>query len=89
MSEGTHFISENAGHEEANSAMRTNEIKTFSDVEFKHFIDELEHMWKINEHNDQYLSYRIGYDNFFTKNELSEDGLPTSVNIEKIGRAHV
>jgi len=84
MSEGTHFISENAGHEEANSAMRTNEIKTFSDVEFKHFIDELEHMWKINEHNDQYLSYRIGYDNFFTKNELSEDGLPTSVNIETI-----
>ena len=27
--EGTHFISENAGYEEANSAMRTNEIKSF------------------------------------------------------------
>ena len=84
MAEPTHFISDQANHDEANSAMWANQIQTFDSDQLMQFLNQLEHTWKINERNNSYLSQRIGYDNFFSKDELAEDGYPQTVDIERI-----
>jgi len=80
----THFIDETANRDDANSAMWTNQIQTFSHDDVMKFLVQLEDMWKINNRDDIYLSYRIGYENFFTKEELTEDGLPVSIDITRV-----
>jgi len=80
----THFIDETANRDDANSAMWTNQIQTFSHDDVMKFLVQLEDMWKINNRDDIYLSYRIGYENFFTKDELTEDGLPVSIDITRV-----
>ena len=80
----THFIDETANRDDANSAMWTNQIQTFSHDDVMNFLVQLEDMWKINNRDDIYLSYRIGYENFFTKEELTDDGLPVSIDITRV-----
>ena len=80
----THFIDETANRDDANSAMWTNQIQTFSHDDVMKFLVQLEDMWKINNRDDIYLSYRIGYENFFTKEELTDDGLPVSIDITRV-----
>jgi hypothetical protein len=80
----THFIDETSNRDDAASAMWTNQIQTFSHDDVMKFLVQLEDMWKINDRDDIYLSYRIGYENFFTKDELTEDGLPVSIDISRV-----
>ena len=80
----THFIDETSNRDDAASAMWTNQIQTFSHDDVMKFLVQLEDMWKINDRDDIYLSYRIGYENFFTKDELTEDGLPVSIDITRV-----
>lgn len=80
----THFIDERANRDDANSAMWTNQIQTFTHDDVMKFLVQLEDMWKINNRDDIYLSYRIGYENFFTKEELTDDGLPVSIDITRV-----
>tara|TARA_B110000977_G_scaffold74076_1_gene100208 strand:- start:10621 stop:12609 length:1989 start_codon:yes stop_codon:yes gene_type:complete len=80
----THFIDEKSNRDDAASAMWTNQIQTFSHDDVMKFLVQLEDMWKINDRDDIYLSYRIGYENFFTKDELTEDGLPVSIDITRV-----
>ena len=84
MREPTHFIDGDANHDDANSAMWTSQIQTFSTDQLMKMLTMLEQKWKINERNNRYLSSRIGYDNFFTQDELTEDGLPIAIDIERV-----
>ena len=72
MREPTHFIDGDANHDDANSAMWTSQIQTFSTDQLMKMLTMLEQKWKINERNNRYLSSRIGYDNFFTQDELTD-----------------
>jgi len=89
MAEPTHFISDDASRDEANSAMWANQIQTFNNEQLMQFLNQLEHTWKINERNNSYLSQRIGYDNFFSKDELAEDGYPQTIDIDVIHGKYV
>lgn len=80
-----HFIDEQANRDEANSAMWSNQIQTFDNKQLMDFLIRLEQAWKINERGNNYVSYHIGYDNFFPREDIGEDGYPKStVDIERI-----
>tara|TARA_B100001175_G_scaffold72915_1_gene60626 strand:- start:4972 stop:6954 length:1983 start_codon:yes stop_codon:yes gene_type:complete len=89
MSEATHFLSESADRDGANDAMWTNQIQTYEREEVTNFLKQLESMWKINERDNEYLSFRLGYDNFFNLDELNEDGIPKSTDIERISAKYM
>lgn len=89
MSEPIHFIGEAANYDDANSALWSNHIQQFSPDQVMDMLLQLEHMWKLTEKNDKYMSYHVGYLNFFTKDELSDDGLPISIDLEKISAKHM
>ena len=59
MPEATHFLSESANRDEANDAMWTNQIQAYEREEVINFLRQLESMWKINERDNEYLSFRL------------------------------
>ena len=82
-------MSESADRDGANDAMWTNQIQTYEREEVTNFLKQLESMWKINERDNEYLSFRLGYDNFFNLDELNEDGIPKSTDIERISAKYM
>lgn len=81
----THFIDDQANRDEANSAMWSNQIQTFDKEHLMDLLIRLENAWKINERDNAYVSHRIGYENFFSRDEIGEDGYPKgTVDIERI-----
>jgi len=80
----THFIDETPNQDEATSAMWSNEIQSYSHDNVMKFLVQLEDMWKINERDNPYISQHVGHTNFFSPNELSDDGWPKSIDITNV-----
>ena len=80
----THFIDDQANRDEANSAMWSNQIQTFDKEQLMDLLIRLEQAWKINDRESGYVGQRIGYVNFFSEEEIGEDGYPRgAVDIER------
>ena len=80
----THFIDDQANRDEANSAMWSNQIQTFDNEQVMELLIRLERVWKVNDRESSYVAQRLGYDNFFSQDEIGEDGYPRgAVDIER------
>lgn len=80
----THFIDDQANRDEANSAMWSNQIQTFDKEQLMDLLIRLERAWKVNDRESSYVALRLGYENFFSKDEIGEDGYPRgAVDIER------
>ena len=80
----THFIDDQANKDDANSAMWSNQIQTFDKEQLMDLLIRLERAWKVNDRESSYVAQRLGYDNFFSKDEIGEDGYPRgAVDIER------
>lgn len=86
----THFIDDQANRDEANSAMWSNQIQTFDKEQLMDLLIRLEHAWKVNDRQSSYVAMRIGYNNFFSREEIGEDGFPRgAVDIERISGMYI
>jgi len=80
----THFIDNQVNRDEANSAMWSNQIQVFDKEQLMELLIRLERAWKVNDRQSSYVAQRIGYENFFSSDEIGEDGYPrSSVDIER------
>ena len=81
----THFIDDQVNRDEANSAMWSNQIQTFDKEQLMDLLIRLEHAWKVNDRENGYVAQQLGYENFFSREEIGEDGYPRgAVDIERI-----
>tara|TARA_B100000073_G_scaffold128292_1_gene105010 strand:- start:401 stop:2362 length:1962 start_codon:yes stop_codon:yes gene_type:complete len=90
LDETTNFITQDADRVETNQVMWMNHIQGLNPEQLISFLTQLEDMWDIWRHDDEAVSFQLGFKNFFLPEELnSESGLPqNSIDIESISAKH-
>lgn len=80
----TIYLNNEADRNMNNDIMWSQQIQSLNIEELMTFLTQLETMWKINEKNDKYVSFHLGYERFFNKAQLESDGVPKVIDIENV-----
>ena len=65
LDETTNFITQDADRVETNQVMWMNHIQGLNPEQLLSFLTQLEDMWDIWRHDDEAVSFQLGFKNFF------------------------
>jgi hypothetical protein len=79
-----HYIDKTTNQSEANMEILKGQIQDADSDQLASLIEHLESEWCLNQIGDTHLPFKIGFDQFCRKNELDENGVPTSIDVGRV-----
>ena len=79
-----HFIKQDANPMEAKMEILKTQIQNADSTDITSLIEHLESDWGLNKKGDPHWPLKIGFEKFFRKDELDANGVPISIDADRI-----
>ena len=79
-----HFIQSDPNPAEARMELLKHQIQNADSTQITDLIEHLESEWSLNKKGDAHVPFKIGFSQFCRPDELDVNGVPTSVDVDRI-----
>jgi len=79
-----HYIEKETNPIEVQMEIVKNQIQDADSSQILSVIEHLESEWGLHRKGDSHLPFQLGFDQFCRKDELDENGVPTSVDVKRV-----
>ena len=79
-----HYITPEANPIESNMEILKTQIQNADSTQITDLIEHLESEWSLNKKGDTHLPFKIGFEQFCRKDELDSNGVPISVDVDRV-----
>ncbi len=88
MAAAVHYLSPDADDGEARMELLRSQVQDLDEGQLLEFISQLESAWCLDKRGDPWIPITNGFKQFYAPNELSPQGLPLNLDMEKVSDQH-
>ena len=79
-----HYINSEANPMESNMEILKTQIQNADSTQITDLIEHLESEWSLNKKGDTHLPFKIGFEQFCRPDEIDENGVPISIDVDRV-----
>jgi hypothetical protein len=88
MATTTHYLAPNTDDSEARMELLRSQVKDLDEEQLLEYISQLESAWSLDKRGDPWIPITNGFRQYYAPNELTPQGLPASLDMEKVSDQH-